>query len=200
MAPLAQYLMATDDEVALARSAAAPAVSDGAEVRVLGEHGYQSVKRGSNGFVCLVERSWTSPFDDADFWNPKTRAPICFNAAAARSVVPVHLKRTEWALAGMSREQMMARAKAAVASGEFPPPEVGSMCFMRSKNIIGPDGGHWHPHLMFFLPRMKPAEWGANQHGTGVFAFADESGAEPFVIFLVPVPSWSDGTADEQHG
>jgi hypothetical protein len=200
MAPIEQYLMATDDEVALARSAAAPAVSDAAEVLVLGERGYRSARHGSNGFVCVVERSWTSPFDDAGFWNPRTRAPICYNAAAARTVMPVTLKRTEWALAGLSREEMMARAKAAVASGEFTAPEVGSMCFMRSRKFTDAAGGHWHPHLMFFLPRMKIAEWGANQPDTGVFAFDDDNGALPYVIFLVPVPKWSDGTVDELHG
>ena len=49
---------------------------------------------------------------------------------------------------------------------------------------------------MFFLPRMKPAEWGANEKGTPVFAFADDSGAEANITFLVPVPKWSDGAAD----
>jgi hypothetical protein len=199
MAPLAQYMMA--DEVALARSAAPSAVSDAAEVLVFGERGYASVQHGSNGFVCIVERAWASPFDSSEFWNPRIRAPNCYNAAAARTVMPAYLKRTEWALAGMSKEQIMAKAKAAVAAGDFPPPEVGSMCFMMSKGGYLSDevGGHWHPHLMFFLPRMKPAEWGANQKGTPVFAFAGDSGAEANIIFLVPVPSWSDGVVDARH-
>lgn len=198
MAPLAQYMI--DDEAALARSAAPAVVSDAAEVLVLGEHGYGSVQKGSNGFVCFVERAWASPFDSHEFWNPKIRAPNCYNAAAARTVLPAYLKRTEWALAGVPREQMMAQAKAAVASGEFPPPEVGAMCFMMSRRgYLGDDDGHWHPHLMFFLPKMKPAEWGANQKGTPVFAFADDTGAVANVVFLVPVPRWSDGVPDAVH-
>jgi hypothetical protein len=42
-----------------------------------------------NGFVCIVERSWTSA-PDPDFWNPKVRTPICFNAAAAPFLPSTH--------------------------------------------------------------------------------------------------------------
>jgi hypothetical protein len=48
----------------------------------------------------MVERSWTAPIDDPDFWNPKLRAPICFNAAAARSYLPRTIKKTGLILAG----------------------------------------------------------------------------------------------------
>ncbi len=58
-APLEQYLIADRAaEIALARSAAPAAVSDGAEVLVLGRDGYTTAVKGDNGFVCLVERSW----------------------------------------------------------------------------------------------------------------------------------------------
>src|SRR5215813_8773003 len=80
MAPLAQYLSPTrDDEIDLARSAAPPAISQDAEVLVLGPKGYETAVKGSNGFVCVVVRSWDNNFDSPDFWNPKLRAPQCFN-------------------------------------------------------------------------------------------------------------------------
>src|SRR5215469_9183519 len=80
MAPLDQYLMERDAEIALARSAAPESISHDAGVMVLGRHGYETAVQGKNGFVCLVERSWTSPIDDPGFWNPKGRAPMCLNA------------------------------------------------------------------------------------------------------------------------
>src|SRR5580704_5535982 len=59
MAPLNQYLLADQNsEIALARSAAPGSISDGAEVMVLGREGYSTVVKGTNGFVCIVERSW----------------------------------------------------------------------------------------------------------------------------------------------
>ena len=76
MAPIGQYLMEPSAEIALARSAAPEAISRDGEVMVLGRHGYDTVVQGKNGFVCMVERSWTSPIDDPGFWNPKGRAPI----------------------------------------------------------------------------------------------------------------------------
>ena len=90
MAPVDQYLMADRSaEIALARSAAPESISRDAEVLVLGRYGYETAIQGKNGFVCIVERSWTAPIDDPDFWNPKLRSPICLNAAAARSCLPV---------------------------------------------------------------------------------------------------------------
>ena len=59
MAPLDQYLMSdASSEIALARSAAPASISDGAEVMVLGPKGYTTAVKGTNGFLCIVERSW----------------------------------------------------------------------------------------------------------------------------------------------
>jgi hypothetical protein len=66
MAAVDQYLLTDRSaEIAMARSAAPPSISADAEVMVLGRHGYETVVKGKNGFVCLVERSWMSPFDFA---------------------------------------------------------------------------------------------------------------------------------------
>ena len=54
MAPLDQYLMERNDEIALARSAAPESISQDAEVMVLGRHGYETAVKGKNGFVCMV--------------------------------------------------------------------------------------------------------------------------------------------------
>src|SRR5215468_3375319 len=96
MAPLDQYLMADRDaEIALARSAAPPSISSDATVMVLGRRGYETAVEGKNGFVCIVERAWMDAFDSLEFWNAKDRGPICFNPQAARSVLPITLKRTD---------------------------------------------------------------------------------------------------------
>jgi hypothetical protein len=92
-APLDQYLMERDAEIALARSAAPESISHDADVMVLGRHGYETAVKGKNGFVCVVQRSWSAGIDDPDFWNPKLRAPICFNPPAARFNLPLMIKR-----------------------------------------------------------------------------------------------------------
>ena len=101
MAPLDQYLAERNTEIALARSAAPESISRDAEVMVLGRHGYEIAAEGKNGFVCMVERSWTAGIEDPDFWNPKLRAPICFNPPASN--LPAHHDQenrtdTDWAI------------------------------------------------------------------------------------------------------
>src|SRR5215469_3652208 len=95
MAPVEQYLMDRTVEIALARSAAPESISRDAEVLVLGRHGFETAVKGKNGFVCIVERSWTSAAD-ADFWNPKVRVPMCVNAGAARSYLLRITKSPIW--------------------------------------------------------------------------------------------------------
>jgi hypothetical protein len=114
MAPLDQYLMTDRNaEMDLARSAAPDSISRNATILVFGRQGYKTAIEGKNGFVCIVERAWMSPSDHPEFWNPKLRGPICFNPAAARSILPLTIKRTEWVLAGLSKAQIMDNLKAA---------------------------------------------------------------------------------------
>jgi len=200
MAPVSQYLVSAVDEVALARSAAPPSISGDAGVLKLGSHGYETAVHGKNGFVCLVERSWAAGFTDPDFWNPKLRGPICFNPAGVRSILPGYFERTQWVLAGVSKSDMIARTKAAVAANTFVMPEPGVMAYMLSKQgYLSDTDGHWHPHLMFFLAHTDSAAWGADRDGSPVYAWQGDP--EPVTTFIVPVTKWSDGTpADmEKH-
>src|SRR5271166_6738597 len=105
MAPLEEYLMERNAEIALARSAAPDSIARDAEVLVLGRHGFETAAKGTNGFVCIVGRGWTSAADP-DFWNPKVRVPMCVNAAAARSYLLRLTKETEWGLAGRTQAEM----------------------------------------------------------------------------------------------
>jgi hypothetical protein len=195
MAPLEQYLMADRDaEIALARSAAPKSISADASIVVLTRHGYETAVEGKNGFVCIVERLWTAPFENPEFWNPKGRGPICYNPAAARSVLLYTFKRTELALAGLTKPQMLERVKAAVANKELPMPEPGAMSYMLSKEgYLNDQAGPWVPHLMFHIPKTDGATWGANLDGSPV-VLAPRSVPEPETVFLVPVAKWSDGT------
>ena len=195
MAPLAQYLMPPASEIALARSAAPAAISDKATVLTLDSHGYPTAVRGTNGFTCLVERSWGAVFQSPDFWNPKVRVPICYNPAASRSILTYTFRRTKFALAGDSKEQILDEVRAAVARNEFPSPEPGAMSFMMSKDgYLSDADGPWHSHLMFHVPKVAGASWGANLPGSPVIVDPREI-PEPQTIFMVTVSHWSDGTA-----
>jgi hypothetical protein len=198
MAPVDQYLMADRSaEIALARSAAPESISLDARVMVLGSHGYETAVEGKNGFVCVIERSWANTFDSAEFWNPKMRAPTCFNPAAARSILPYSLKRTELVLAGLSKSQVLDGIKAAVDKKELPGLEPGAMSYMMSKlSVLGDSIGHWTPHVMFYVAKTDGASWGADLPGSPVMLNPVFQGSlEPASVLMVPVRKWSDGTA-----
>ena len=197
MAPIDQYLMSDRSaEISLARSAAPEEISRNATVLVLGKKGYETAVEGTNRFVCLVERSWMSPFDSPDFWNPRLRGPICYNPPAVRCVLPYTINRTRLVLAGLSKAQMEERIKSEVAKGELLAPASGAMSYMMSKNgYLGDSVGHWYPHLMFHVPKTDDASWGANVVFSPVLQYVDFTDVpEPETIFMVPVGRWSDGT------
>jgi hypothetical protein len=192
MAPVEQYLMDRDAEITLARSAAPESISRDAEILVLGRHGFETAVKGKNGFVCIVERSWTSA-PDADFWNPKVRTPICYNAAAAHSLLPRNIKRTDLILAGRTKAQTDETIVAAVDKKELPTMESGAMCYMMSKQGYGGDSvAHWPSHVMFFYSGSDPSIWGANLPGSPILAMSDDH--EHLTEFAIGVQRWSDGT------
>lgn len=193
MAPLGEYLMPKDAEVALARSAAPASIADGATVIVLGRQGYTTAVPGTNGFLCYVERSWAKATDDPEFWNPKLRSPNCFNRAAATSVAQVYLMKTRLVLAGKSKAEIDQEISAALVSGELPALRPGAMCYMMSRQqYLNDKAQNWYPHLMFYAVGDVEKSWGANLDGSPVIAVYD---AEARVtVFMVVVRHWSDGT------
>ena len=194
MAPVDEYLIADQDtEIALARSGAPASIADGAEIMILGRKGFTTAAKGTNGFLCLVERSWGASTDAAEFWNPKIRSPICFNPQAARTFARIFLMKTQLVLEGKSKAEILAATNSALDQKELPALEPGAMCYMMSKQqYLNDEGVHWHPHLMFFVPGDAAKSWGADLPGSPIMAAADPE--ERVTILMVWVGNWSDGS------
>jgi hypothetical protein len=195
MASLDQYLISDEkSEIALARSAAPASISDGAEVMVLGREGYKIAVKGTNGFLCIVERSWGQSTDQAEFWNPKMRAPHCFNAQATRSFAPIYLIKTRLVLAGKSKAEIAQAITTALDKKEVPALEPGAMAFMMSKQqYLNDRGKAWHSHAMFFSPGDMTKSWAADDPNSPVMMANDPE--ERVTILFVLADKWSDGTA-----
>jgi len=193
-APLNQYFIPEKaSEIELARSAAPASISDGAEVLVLAQDGYMTAVKGSNGFVCLVERSWGKDTDDPEFWNPKVLAPHCMNTPAAKTYLPIFLMKTKLVLAGKSKMEIARAVKAAMDTKELPTLAPDAMCYMMSKQQYLSDRDmHWHPHMMWYVPGDAAQSWGANL--AGVPAIAANVPEDRVTIFMLVVGHWSDGT------
>jgi hypothetical protein len=70
------------------------------------------------------------------------------------------------------------------------------MSYMMSKGQnLGDGGAHWHPHVMFHVPRTDAAAWGANYDGSPIITDTSHHDVpEPQIIFMMIVEHWSDGT------
>jgi len=210
MGPIESYLMDRTQEIALARSAAPASISRHATVLVFTRKGYETAVKGTNGFLCIVNRSFVGASDAPERWNPKIRAAECQNPQAARSVAPFAILRTAMLLAGRSDAEIIARIQSAVRTREIPPLESGAMSYMMSKTAYLTDqGDHRMPHLMFFVAVTKDADWGANAADTPVIGgsywfytpghHAETAKLPPLSVFIVPVTRWSDGTPSMAH-
>jgi hypothetical protein len=184
-------------EVALARTAAPSAISGNATVLVLTPKGYTEAARGSNGFTCLVMRSFAAAPGDPQFWNTHISAPHCFNPPASRTVLPAMLAQIDWALAGATPAELNARIKKAYAEKRFTMPADGAMAYMLSpqQHLSDDADPHWMPHLMFYFDRaLKGTTFGAGGFTSPII---DASGADPnspMQVIYIPIRTWSDGT------
>jgi hypothetical protein len=189
---LSEYMMSQDAEVALAKSAAPQNISDRATIKVLTTTGYQVVHQGDNGFVCMVMRGFTGAptFTPVQFrglvYDSKTRAPICFNPQAAKTVIPYYELRTKLGLEGKSPDQITEGVQAAYANGDIPKRDGVSFAYMWSADqILGP-AGHWHPHMMVYLPYYENSMLGDNDPGSHLPTVGDDAGT-PFAVGIIPV-------------
>lgn len=167
--PLADYMMAPEDEIALARSAAPEGISSRATIRVLGESGYETVVEGDNGFVCLV-----------------LRAPICFNPVASRTVLPYQELRAKLGMAGRTPDQIADAVQAAYVRGELPRMEAVGFGYMWSADqVLGPAGAS-HPHMMVYTPYYDNAMLGGNEPD-GTLPFVGDDPGTPFAVAIIPL-------------
>ena len=194
---LSPYLIAERaTEVTLARSSAPKNVSDSASVLVLTRTGYVEAARGTNGFTCLVLRSFLGGLDDPGYWSPKVRAPACYNPPASRTVLVESLKRAEWVMAGVAQREIATRTQRAYASRQFPLPSAGAMAYMLSpEQYLADDNPHWMPHVMFFYDRSLPAAaWGAGDMSAPIIDASVGTPHSPVQTLFIPVRQWSNGT------
>ena len=153
-------LLLRSREIALARSAAPPAVSDSATIYVLGERDYEVAVTGTNGNACFVDRD-----------RVETIAPHCFNAEGTGTVMQLQMHR----IALLHQEHSVAETDREIAdglaSGRFRLPRRPVLSYMMSadQNLFDDDGkpnGHWYPHLMLYMPYITAAELGLGKTGS----------------------------------
>ena len=190
--PIADYMMPKDAEIALAQSAAPASISEHATLKLLTASGYETVREGNNGFVCLVMRAWAAPtYTPAAFrdlvYDATVRAPICFDPVATRTVLPYYALRSKLGSQGKAPDEIADGVQAAYARGELPKRDTVSFAYMWSADQnLGPGIGHWHPHVMVFAPYYENAMVGGNEFGSPLPQVTDDA-RTPFTVVVIPV-------------
>ncbi len=196
------YLMPEADEIALSRSAAPASISADASVLVLqGDGSYKIAIEGTNGWTCFTGRSWTAPArfkDGKRLWsgnnfNPTIKAPQCFNKAATPAMLKIHKIATWHFMNGASTDDVDLTLGLAITSGKVQPPGNGAMSYMYSPGqVLTPDGGRFHPHVMLYMPHVTQESYGQGSPKQGV-PMVTEAGSM-FATTVILSSHWSDGT------
>lgn len=185
-------LLPRDAEIALARSAAPPIVSDRAAVLVLERGGYVVAEEGTNGVTCYVSRT-----------HPRSLEPHCFDAEGSRTILPIHVREIELRHQGHSEAEIDAAVAASLSKGELVLPRRPVLSYMMSPDQVLYDGerpvGAWKPHLMIYYPYLTAAELGLDEMGAGGTPMVFESGAATASLVIV-VPEFAPPAATRSPG
>jgi hypothetical protein len=173
-------LLPREREIALARSAAPPAVSRDATVMVFTGRGFEVVERGTGGVTCVVNRS-----------HPRSLEPHCFDAEASATILPMELRRTELLIEGKSAEEIDREIAAGLLSGKYRLPRRPAMSYMMSSEQVlysdeGSNVGRWKPHLMIYYPHLTSADLGLpSQSSTEAATVVDEGRALSNIMIVL---------------
>jgi hypothetical protein len=142
-------------QIALAESAAPPAVAQNATVYVLNPTGYTKARDGKNGFTCLISRQ-----------RRDTLEPECFDAEGTATVLPLRLFVEAQRAAGISEAQISEEVEAGYRSGKFIAPRKPGLVYMLSDHnyVFSPERQeiiHFPGHLMFYAPYATEKDVGS---------------------------------------
>jgi hypothetical protein len=178
-------LLAETQEIQQALEAAPEHLRSKAGVYVLETAGYRRIRESQNGFTCLIEREVTASF-----------APECFDAEGSASFVPVILYRAQQRARGVNYAAIERAVATGYMSGQFVAPRRVGICYMLStQNVVVMDRhsgkvGPVGPHLMFYAPNLRNADFGSTPDMAAHFLIADEG--SPTALIIVPVDASGD--------
>jgi hypothetical protein len=165
-------------QIELATSAAPAEVSDRAAIYILGPHGYEKVREGTNGFSCLVDREYVT-----------TQEPECFDAEGSQTILLAHLRVEELRAQGKAESDISAEIAAGYKAGRFiAPRKPGIVYMMSNENWVFDPGSrriiHFPGHLMFYAPYMTAKDLGYEKEAS--LPYLVHPGAPDALMIVVP--------------
>jgi hypothetical protein len=184
-------------QIGLALSAAPTEVSSKATVYVLGLKVYEKAREGTNGFSCLIERSFKGTTQTSS-------APACFDAVGSGSIMVAYLRREELRAEGKSEAEIKDDIAKGYEDGRFKVPGPGFLYMMSNENFVynnvSGKSGFVAPHLMFYAPNKTANDVGYDSVSPTMVPYLTGSGIGPESLLVVAAekPSLGD-SAGESH-
>jgi hypothetical protein len=180
------------EEIALARSAAPAEVSAEATILVLRGERYHTALEGSSSVTCMVSRSL-----------PLSLEPICYDAEASRTILPMEVRRVEMRLAGFASEEIDRRIAEAIGDGQLALPRRPAMAYMLSSGqVLYSDAetrvGAFVPHIHLYIPYATAEQFGGLGGGFPTAPAVLSDGGKPtanLVVFVREFVSVGDTDA-----
>jgi hypothetical protein len=182
-------------QIELALSAAPTEVSSKAAVYILGPKGYEKVREGTNGFSCLVERSFAGTTQTSS-------APACFDAEGSRTLMLTYLRREEMRAEGKSEAEIKDDIAKGFEEGRFKAPGPGFLYMMSSENYVydsqSKESGFVPPHLMFYAPYKTAKDLGYESISPTMVPYLTYPGPEGLIVVAAKKPP-QDSSPGDSH-
>jgi hypothetical protein len=192
---LASASMPRERQIELALSAAPAEVSSKASVYILGLKGYEKVREGTNGFSCLIERSFVGTTQTSS-------APACFDAEGSRTIVLTYLRREELRAQGQSEEEIKDDIAIGYKDGRFKVPGPGFLYMMSNENFVydsqSKKSGFVPPHLMFYAPYKTAKDVGYESISPTMVPYLTYPGPEGLLVVAAEKPP-QDSSSGDSH-
>jgi hypothetical protein len=172
--------LSRDAEFRAALAAGPPSLTAGAGVYVLTANGYELARPSTNGFHCLVERSFPGSFE-----------PQCFDEEGSRTLLQATLLTAKLRGQGRQEPEVRAAVAAAWADGTLRAPSrpgINYMLHPDNRVPIDPEGKlvvPYGPHLMFYVPYLTNADLGSDGSPAAPTFVINEG--QPGAYAIVPV-------------
>jgi hypothetical protein len=185
-----------EQQIELALSAAPTAVSSKAAVYILGPKGYEKISEGTNGFSCLIERSFAGVTQTSS-------APACFDAEGSRTIMLTYLRREELRAEGKSEAEIKDDIAKGYKDGRFKAPGPGFLYMMSNDNYVydsqSKESGFVPPHVMFYAPYKTAKDVGYESISpTMVPYLTGDGGPEGLLVVAAKKPS-QDSSSGDSH-
>jgi hypothetical protein len=178
-------------QIELALSAAPTEVSSKATVYILGAKGYEKDREGTNGFSCLIERSFAGTTQNSS-------APACFDAEGSRTLMLTYLRREELRAQGKSEAEIKDDIAKGFQDGRFKVPGPGFLYMMSNENYVydseSKKSAFVPPHLMFYAPHKTAKDLGYESISPAMVPYLTNPGPQGLIVVTAQKPS-QDGAS-----